>query len=390
MLRFKRKLGTLSMLFKIVFINIAIFIFLLGLIVVGLPLTYDIYQLTQSTARWDYSTMPNFKNHAWAKGHFEEYSALKYRYYDYIGWRNLQFKGTTLNTDSEGYRRHSKTEHNNAEIWIFGGSAILGPGARDSETIPAFLEHLSNKSTFNFGESGYVSHQSLNLLQKVYLQGGKPRKVIFYDGVNDTDHKCSIEGDFYSSSLEKKIRRYVEDGRNFESGILVFGIFRPFLIAYQKFFEKFHGGLQFGQNTKNTQINQGDDCTKPNSIKLNLVAKNLVSDWVVARRLVESNGGVFFPILQPVVFLGRPNISNQPRVKDDIQAHTRYELVYNRVKKQLDEMRFKYYDFTRILDAGSEVENKDSIEDLYYYDRCHLSPNGNERVASRLLEIINN
>lgn len=372
----------INRLLKVVLVNIAILIFLAGFVALGLPIAYDVYQSIHPSIPGDYSVMPNFKNRALTKKHFEEYSLLKYRYYDYVGWRNLSFKGETLNTDTDGYRRHSHTEFKDASIWVFGGSTILGYGSSDKETIPAYLEHFSGESTFNFGESGWVAHQSLNLLQKVYLQGGRPKYVFFYDGVNDVDHKCSAAGNFYSSSLERKFRQYVEDGRESESGLLMLGVFKPFLQAYQKFYEKFHGGLQYGQQAQpNLEVTTvGDDCTRADSVKLDLVAKSLVSDWAIARKLVESHGGVFIPILQPVALLGNPNISNQPGVRDK-PTLTRYELVYGRVKNILNEKQFKYYDFTHVLDAGG-------IDDLYFFDVCHLSPNGNEKVAIRLYELV--
>ena len=70
---------------------------------------------------------------------------------------------------------------------MFGGSTLWGTGSKDEHTIPSFLQSKLNidyKIT-NFGESGFVAAQELNLLLEQISLGNIPDIVIFYDGVND-------------------------------------------------------------------------------------------------------------------------------------------------------------------------------------------------------------
>jgi lysophospholipase L1-like esterase len=76
------------------------------------------------------------------------------------------------------------------KIFMFGGSALWGTGARDAFTIPSiFATQLQNKGlateVTNFGESGYVSTQEVSAMLLQLQKGQIPDLVIFYDGVKD-------------------------------------------------------------------------------------------------------------------------------------------------------------------------------------------------------------
>ena len=94
-----------------------------------------------------------------------------------------------------------------AKVWVFGGSTAWGVGVPDDGTIAAYLEKATRLRTFNLAETGYNAHQSLNLLMKLYVEGGRPEFVVFYDGVNEVEQKCRKELTFYSTSQEAQIRQ---------------------------------------------------------------------------------------------------------------------------------------------------------------------------------------
>ena len=92
----------------------------------------------------------------------------------------------------------------NKDIWVFGGSAVWGTGVDDENTIPSLIEKLTNISTLNLGETGYNTTQELNLLLKELVKH-KPKKIIFYDGVNDVG-KCMTNFNYFSTSQETIIQ----------------------------------------------------------------------------------------------------------------------------------------------------------------------------------------
>ena len=137
---------------------------------------------------------------AWPAFHFREYwsevARLDWRSYAY--WRHRPYQGRTLTIGDDGLR---KTWNRPADalpgiearrIFMFGGSAMIGFGARDDFTIPSILARELSETTVpnvvvsNFGQTGYVSSQELLTLMEELKGGNVPDLVIFYDGVNDT------------------------------------------------------------------------------------------------------------------------------------------------------------------------------------------------------------
>ena len=116
---------------------------------------------------------------------FRELEAITKPYYH---WKRAKYDGEFINISDGGIRltvnKPSSVEKN---IFMFGGSTMWGTGSKDEHTIPSFLQSklkLDYKIT-NFGESGYVAAQELNLLLEQISIGNIPDIVIFYDGVND-------------------------------------------------------------------------------------------------------------------------------------------------------------------------------------------------------------
>src|SRR5262249_50473552 len=117
------------------------------------------------------------------------------------------FQGTYLNNDERGLRRTwnradgavDSSAGPPKEVYVFGGSAVYGQGARDAWTIPSCLarnlaQRGLNVRVTNHGQSGYVSTQEM-IAALLQLQAGhRPEVVVFYDGVNDT-YSALLESD---------------------------------------------------------------------------------------------------------------------------------------------------------------------------------------------------
>lgn len=304
--------------------------------------------------------LPVYDKYSWAAKHFAEQSQTATIYYDHIGWRRGEFRGETITVDADGYRRHDTSrDFRSADIWFFGGSTIWGTGVLDSMTIPAYFQKETSLGTFNFGESSYTSHQGLNMLMKAYLSGGRPRYVVFYDGVNEVLSKCRREHGFYSSAQEARIRERLESGGDAASSL--HRMLSPTIDILQAPFRKSIVGKQ------------GYDCDF-NDAKAMLIARTLVFDWGMAKKIVEDNGGVFVPVLQPVAYLGSPNVSHLKKMHEDEALGRQYQVVYPLIKRLLSEEGFSYLDFTDLFDGDDRV----------YIDFCHVVPEGNERVVRKL------
>lgn len=348
-------------------VNILVLILLVTIIVLAPPLISDGYQLAGKAAglRDDpRADLPNYEKVAWAPQHFREFGSLTSVYHDHIGWRRAPFAGSTINIDEQGYRRHADAPPRElADVWVFGGSTIWGPGVNDAFTIPARIQAHSGKSVFNFGESAYTAHQSYNLLVMNYLLGGKPRHVVFYDGANEVVIKCRRELSFYSTSYEATIRERMRST-----------YLSPQLLGPTQ--ELLGRGLRSLEAASRQDL--GYDCLS-NERKRKLIASALVMDWTLARDLVERHGGRFVAVLQPVAFTGTPKLDYLPGVRASKALRDQYEAVYPEIKQQLQKAGIPYTDLTHAFDG----------DELIYIDFAHVSPLGNDIVGQNIARLLN-
>jgi len=358
-------------------VNFLVFLILLACVAFVPPAAIDIYRWIKLPNSMDVhvdprSALPNYRNHPWARKHFDEFSRLQTTYHDFIVWRRKQFQGETINIDIGGFRRHQFGEdssHRKAVVWLFGGSSMFGTGARDSDTIPAYLQKNTRMITFNFGESGYTAHQSLNLLMKAYVLGGRPSHVIFYDGVNDVAYGCRSELTFFSTAADSRIRILVS--RDWGSESMFRQVFSPTIAVFQQGWQRMTSVWQSpGRIVEDAQMY---DCHLRKE-KARLVANALILDWITARSIVERYGGTFHPIMQPVAYLGTPNLTYLKAVKGNALLRQQYVAVYSEIIRQLKKERMSFLDLRNIFDGTN----------LFYIDDSHVSPVGNEKVATEI------
>lgn len=351
-----------------ILMNLLVLLLLVAMVILLPPALFDLYRW-MNVAPDSRASLPNYKDIGWAKKHFEEFSSLRTVYQDFIGWRRAGFDGETITVDKNGYRRHpNSVQPDNAEVWVFGGSTIWGPGVKDSMTIPANIQRFASKSSFNFGEAAYTAHQSYNLLIKNYLLGGRPKHVVFYDGANEVVIKCRSELTFFSAAQEATIRKRLQglsDGRS-----TTLEAFAPTVDVLRRF----SGWL--GRSPSSAAPDTYDCHT--NEAKRKLVAAALVLDWSLARKLVEQNGGTFIPVLQPIAYTGQPNLDHLDSVRRDSLLRSQYESVYAEIVRQLRAAGSQYADFTDVFDAESHL----------YIDFAHVSPQGNEIVGKRIAALL--
>ena len=204
-----------------------------------------------------------------------------------------------------------------------------------------------------------LSTQNLNLLMRQYVSGGKPETVIFYDGFNDVDYKCRTENGFYSAVRERRIQEILRtDGSRFLK------LFKPIVAALNKQIYKL--GRRFSSEDSSDWYN-----CHTNISKATLIAQNLIQDWDIAKRLVESNGGRFIAILQPISYIGTPNIRYLPSKEKGRIRKLQFESVYPKIKEQAAKSGLQYVDLTDIFDG----------DELIYIDNVHVIPDGNRKIA---------
>ena len=116
-------------------------------------------------------------------------------YRPYVLWRRHAFSGKTINVDADGVRLTpgAVCGPSSFKVFVLGGSTVWGTGSADWNTLPAHLQtELQRVSArpvcvVNFGESAWVSTQSVLQLLLQLQAGNVPDLVISYEGYNDAD-----------------------------------------------------------------------------------------------------------------------------------------------------------------------------------------------------------
>ena len=114
-------------------------------------------------------------------------------YHQYLTWVSKPQKGKFVNLDPDTGRKTwnpPRLKAPESKVFVFGGSAAWGYGARDDYTLPSQLSRLINAreahfQVYNFGEPGYTFTQGVFSLLTKLRDGARPDYVIFYDGFND-------------------------------------------------------------------------------------------------------------------------------------------------------------------------------------------------------------
>ena len=330
---------------------------IISLFLILSPLSIDLYtQLKGNHSIWDNKyKLDNYKNVTWAKKHFEEFKELKTSYFDYYVWRRNDYNGETIRIKN-GYRLNSNNEKFNLkkDIWVFGGSTIWGTGANNENTIPSLIENITKTSTLNLGETGYQTSQSLNFLIK-NLVNHKPKKIIFYDGVNDVFHKCRTLSDYFQSGEQSRLQELAN--RDF------FKYSQNLLIGPEKFLNKLLIKSRSNKKSFNCDINKD---------KASKISKIFVENWLLAKSIAERHNIKFIGVLQPTIFSTK---SKKDKLDIDHELEIQFRVLYDMIKIELENKKFNY------LNLENSFNNNENI----FIDFCHLSPNGNLEIAQKII-----
>jgi lysophospholipase L1-like esterase len=121
---------------------------------------------------------------------------IGFQYEPWVQFRNPEFRGALLNTNSRGFRESRKPRKSDGKpvkVYVFGGSTTFGYGVPDDHTIPSYLQGALEEKypdthvlVRNFGQGFYYSSQEMLLLISLIKEGDIPDWAVFIDGGNDT------------------------------------------------------------------------------------------------------------------------------------------------------------------------------------------------------------
>ena len=368
---------TLKNVSKLIGINLLVLFFLVNVIYWSIPTITTLSDFYKSlrhdraahTVSPNYSISPSYSetDAKWLPIYDREYRQIQPVYKSFVGWRSKSFAGEMINVEGPHLQRRTvnAAAPGAKTAYFFGGSTTWGVGSNDAGTIPSQFASNTGFHTENFGNSGWVAHQSLVMLMQLIQEGRRPDLVVFYDGINEVYFKCLRGHTHVSHGMESRINTVLE--RNTKPSSFT-AFLAPAWEVLNQLRSRLTSAVRDGTDT-------GRDCDV-NPKKSEQIAESLIRDWQLARRLVESYGGKFMAFLQPVFMFSqtpRDHLTGRHFRSElrAVQAH--YDVVYPLIRQKVADSG-EFYDLVEILDGGQAV----------YVDVFHVSPRGNRRVAEEI------
>ena len=363
---------------KVIFFNFFATFSLLGMLLLTPPLGYYVYSLTSSKGVESSSTdiranLDLYSDIAWADRHFFEFSELTTTYYDYITWRRDDFAGETVNIFN-GLRVTTSPQNRNSNIsdyYFFGGSTTWGTGVDDANTYPSIFAQRLETQAINFGETGYIARQSLAFLNNFLVESSisnlSGQHIVFYDGVNDVVHRCRSEINGLATGRERQIQNRLPQNSSEK-------------YSFGKLFEQLTQFLQavtrrLGVNDASLVAESTYSCSS-DSKKAEDIARTLVETWQLASDTIVQRGGSFTAILQPVAFIGNPNVDYlELTTSNDLALKMQYEVVYPLIRQFAEAANINFIDLSSVYDNCKNC----------YIDFCHVSPQAHQILVESLM-----
>jgi hypothetical protein len=351
---------------RTIFYNVLIFFVVANVLYWLIPIVGSLSQLYKTSEMdKERQTMPpsySSSDRPWVKRLWVEQSRSGNLYKSYVGWRRAPFHGETLNVEGPYLQRRTINgdASTDRQVYFFGGSTMWGHDSNDAGTIPSQFAAATGIHAENFGEVGWVAHQSLALLIQLLQAGHRPAVVVFYDGVNDALHKCRREVATDAHEREFEFNRVLQASTRTDS-------FSHFLAPVFALARKVN--VELGLSPR-----EGEHNCHSNPQKSEAVAESLIADWRLAKQLVEANGGKFVGILQPVAYFSHTRLDHLRLSADYGQQ---YAAVYPIIRAKIAQGG-EFHDLVSALD----------VDDYVYVDWCHVVPKANLLVAKRIAELI--
>jgi hypothetical protein len=414
--------------FKIVFINVALILVvaIIGSIVLRYGFSDNNVQISNDKKLYDSSTVratyPVYEDISIedAVNIFTDYAGPGITYQPFTGWSRDNYQGESVNVIGEHRVRNSVNHKVDNSIWFFGGSTMWGTGSIDAQTIPSIFAKKTGEKVLNLGESSYSSFQEFVDLSVLLAQGFTPKKVVFYDGVNDSYYCNTNNKQFPSharvekwtqviSEYPKLVQKYeklknqvktntYEDSIKTNIRDVYEYIVSPYKVAYQLYFSgkiigrinnqksnPFNIDIPMEEYTKKSKYKNCDT----NKEKAKEAAEMTVNTWLLVHDLLKSRNIKFYVFLQPTsqISKGKVNLDYLIDVEKQIIVDTEDSFIaqYGAIKKEwslkceLHDACASFYDISTIFD---------NLDENIYVDAAHVGRNGNAIIAEKIKEAL--
>jgi len=316
------------------------------------------------------AAIPYYQSQDWGRQYWADFSRYDGEFRPYMLWRGVPLASPTINIDEQGLRQTPGIDCSAGvyKVFVFGGSTMWGDGSPDWGTIPAYLQpglqtiRGEPVCIINFAQPGFVSTQSVVTLLTELYEGNIPDLVIFYDGIND------VFGAYRSGQVGAHLTPE-EIARQFNGNHLV------------KYVENSATFKLLQRLASNPQLITYETRNIPAGALAEAVVKAYFGNYRVVEALAQYYQFDYLFFFQPALPLGKkPLTPLEQMIKDEIDPAlvSLYRETYHKARRDGAQYQH-FYDISDVLDGQTT---------LLWFDAYHIIPEGNQRVADRMLEII--
>lgn len=331
----------------------------------------------------------NTNNDWWTK----EMSALYAEYHPFLGWLTRPIETEHIHVDKEGVRQtpnNALIDVKTKTIFTFGGSTMWGVFSSDNQTIPSYIAQKLNSpnprfTIANYAQIAYNSNQELIYFTLLLKEGKIPDVAIFYDGCNDL-FVNQVSGKQTTMLYEDRIKGLLGNMWRFSGPDLVINqsllngnLFRDAIRYIPKYIKLIHYPYMFltriFQKTTNTADTVENNFTEAVPER---IANTYIQNAFMIEALSRAYNFRYLLVWQPTIFTKATKSTDEKTLLTYDKMHP--EILYPIATRRLREKKLKnFYDLTSVFD---------STDQSVFIDECHVTPQGNQIIAEKIVEIL--
>lgn len=313
-----------------------------------------------------------YRGQSWPAPMFHEFfEHVRVEWAPLVGWRHAPLSGAYHNFDAEGRRRTWNAKEGGApprRVFMFGGSTVMGMGARDDATVPSLLSRKLAESghrveVTNYGQLGYVLAQEVILLVEELKKGRIPDLALFTDGLNEvmTAEHHGAAGRVWQEHNRRQEFNLIQPYRRPDFLRQGARALVPDTAKALGLFEPAH-----------------DAPARLSGAQVERLADDVLGQYAWNIRLVGSLARQFkFRVIffwQPAIFIKKNTTEFEEKLKREGDTPL-FRAVYGRRRETLAQLE-------NAVDLAGVFED---VAEGVYYDAHHLTEGGNARMADAML-----
>jgi hypothetical protein len=325
----------------------------------------------------------------WTTPYFDEFSrSVRVDWKEHVGWWQRPHRGRYVTIDERGLRA-TPGEHEAGpgavRILCFGGSTMMGMGARDGHTIPAVLARRLGElghmaAVTNMGQLGHNSTQETIALQQLLKQGGRPHIALFYDGINEmvcAEQTGAADRVMHEAARRAEFNIFYTDRR---ADLVKAGLIAAMPRSVRRLREL--TGLPLRGPLPGGRFNLS-------AVDIPALAREVVEVYAANLRLIRLLGGAygFHPLFfwQPVITTKREKTADERFFESEFTGNL--EARRRLFAAVIDERR-RHPELAEAADCIDLSRLFDDRPEPVYIDLYHLSEAGNAAVAEAMLPAV--